>query len=50
MVGANRVVQGRGIVYPLGDANLSAAEEKDLRQDLVRRALEALSSEPGEGE
>ena len=46
MVGANRVVQGRGIVHPLGDASLSAAEEKELRQDLVRRALETLSSEP----
>jgi glycine reductase len=46
MVGSNRVVQGRGIVYPLGDANLSAAEEKELRQELVHKALEALKTDP----
>ncbi len=46
MVGANRVVQGRGIVHPLGDASLSAAEEKELRHELVERALETLSNDP----
>ncbi len=46
MVGANRVVQGRGIVHPLGDASLSAAEEKELRQELVHKALEALKTDP----
>lgn len=45
MVGANRVIQGRGIVHPLGDASLSAAEEKELRQELVHRALEALGTD-----
>jgi glycine reductase len=45
MVGANRVVQGRGIVYPLGDAALDADEEKDLRRSIVRQALEALKTE-----
>ncbi len=45
MVGANRVVQGKGIVYPLGDAALGPEEEKDLRRSIVRQALEALKNE-----
>ena len=45
MVGANRVIQGRGIVYPLGDAALDPEEEKDLRRSIVRQALEALKNE-----
>ena len=45
MVGANRVIQGRGIVYPLGDAALDPEEEKDLRRSIVRQALEALRTE-----
>ena len=45
MVGSNRVIQGKGIVYPLGDAELDADEEKDLRRSIVRQALEALRTE-----
>ena len=45
MVGSNRVVQGKGIVYPLGDAELDPEEEKDLRRSIVRQALEALRTE-----
>ena len=45
MVGSNRVIQGKGIVYPLGDAELGAEEEKDLRRSIVRQALEALKTE-----
>ncbi len=45
MVGANRVVQGKGIVYPLGDASLDPDEEKDVRRSIVRQALEALGTE-----
>ena len=45
MVGSNRVVQGKGIVYPLGDAELDAEEEKDLRRGIVREALAALGRE-----
>jgi glycine reductase len=45
MVGANRVVQGRGIVYPLGDADLTPDEEKDLRRRIVLQALETLKNE-----
>ena len=45
MVGSNCVIQGKGIVYPLGDAELDSEEEKDLRRSIVRRALEALGTE-----
>jgi betaine reductase len=46
MVGSNRVVQGKGIVHPLGDASLSAAEEKDLRRELVQEAITILQTDP----
>ena len=42
MVGANRTVQGNGIVHPLGDAQASAAQEHALRRRLIERALDAL--------
>ena len=45
MVGANRVIQGHGIVHVMGDADLPPEEEKQLRQDILRQAFEALKSE-----
>ena len=42
MVGSNRVVLGNGIVHVVGDASLSADQEKEVRRKLVRKALEAL--------
>ena len=45
MVGANRVVLGNGIVHVVGDANLSAEQERELRRRLVRKALEALQED-----
>jgi len=45
MVGANRVVQGGGIVHVLGDPNLPPAEEKALRQHLLQQAFETLKQE-----
>ena len=48
MIGANRVVQGHGIVHVMGDASLPPEEEKELRRQLVTQALEALKSE-GQG-
>ena len=45
MVGSNRVVQGKGIVYPLGDAEISSEDEKALRREIVQKALDALASE-----
>ena len=43
-VGSNRIVRAQGIVYPLGDAELSPDEERELRQRLVQQALDALAS------
>ena len=45
MVGANRIVPAAGIIHPLGNADLSADDEKALRRRIVERALEALKTE-----
>jgi len=45
MVGANRIVPASGIIHPLGNADLSAEDEKALRRRIVERALEALRTE-----
>ena len=42
MVGANRLVLGNGIVHVVGDAKVSAEEEKTIRRQLIQKALEAL--------
>ena len=42
MVGANRTVLGNGIVHVVGDAKVSAEDEKKIRRQLVEKALEAL--------
>ena len=47
MVGTNRIVQGRGIVHVMGDAQLPPEEEKELRRRIVLQALEALKNEAG---
>ncbi|MBI4493742.1 MAG: hypothetical protein HY690_13200 [Chloroflexi bacterium] len=47
-VGANRIVRGKAITNVVGDPNLRPAEERKLRKDLVRTALEALQT-PVEG-
>ncbi|MCI0857873.1 MAG: glycine/betaine/sarcosine/D-proline family reductase selenoprotein B [Chloroflexi bacterium] len=44
-VGSNRIIQAKGIVYPLGDPELPANEEKDLRRRIVQQALDALATE-----
>ena len=44
-VGSNRIVRGRSIVHPLGDAELTLDEEQELRRTLVQRALDALEIE-----
>jgi glycine reductase len=51
MVGSNRVILGNGIVHVVGDAKLSAEQEKSVRKKLVRQALEALQTgkdQPGD--
>ena len=45
MVGSNRIVQGQGIVHVMGDADLPAEEEKELRRKTVMQAIEALKNE-----
>jgi hypothetical protein len=45
MVGSNRIVQGSGIVHVLGDADLPPEEEKQLRQNILLQAFEALEKE-----
>ena len=42
-VGANRIVRGRAIVSVVGDAARSPAEERELREALVGKALAALT-------
>jgi len=44
-VGANRIVPGVAIPYPLGDPSKSADEEKLIRRQLVEKALKALQTE-----
>ncbi len=44
-LGSNRIIQARGIVYPLGDTDLPANEEKALRRRIVQQALDALATE-----
>jgi glycine reductase len=44
-IGPNRIIPGRAITHPLGDPTLSRDEERAVRRDLVRRALDALQTE-----
>lgn len=43
-IGANRIVPGYAIPHPLGNPDLSLAQEKKLRRKLVDRALAALEA------
>ncbi len=44
-IGANRIIPGVGIPYPLGDPTLGEEKSKKLRRSLVERALAALETE-----
>ncbi len=44
LVGANRVIRGVAITNPTGDPTVSAPDEFAARTQLVRRALEMLTS------
>lgn len=44
-VGANRIVPAVAIPHPLGNPNLSRDEERELRLNLVKKALRALQVE-----
>jgi glycine/betaine/sarcosine/D-proline reductase family selenoprotein B len=43
-VGAPRIVQGRGIPYPVGDPDVPLQAERAWRRRLVMRCLEALAT------
>lgn len=43
-VGANRIVPAVAIPHPLGDPRLDAQDEKQLRRQLVEKALSALQT------
>ena len=45
MIGANRIVPAAGIIHPMGNADLSPADEKALRRRIVEKALQALKTE-----
>ena len=45
MVGSHRIVQGSGIVHPLGLASSSPEEERALRERILARALDALKTD-----
>lgn len=44
-VGANRIVPTIAIPHPLGNPSLTLEEEKDIRRNLLTRALKALETE-----
>ncbi len=44
-VGANRIVPTVAIPYPLGNPDLPGDEERELRLNLVRKAMQALQTE-----
>ena len=47
-VGANRIVPTIAIPHPLGNPSLTMEEEKDIRRNLLTRALKALETEVSE--
>ena len=44
-VGANRIVPAVAIPHPIGDPKLSKDDEHALRRKLVKKALDALTTE-----
>ena len=44
-VGANRIVPAIAIPHPLGNPALSMEEEKDIRRNILNKALKALETE-----
>ncbi len=47
-VGANRIVPTIAIPHPLGNPSLTLEEERDIRRNLLTRALKALETEVSE--
>ena len=44
-VGANRIVPAIAIPHPLGNPALTMEEEKDIRRNILNKALKALETE-----
>ena len=44
-VGANRIVPAIAIPHPLGNPALTLEEEKDIRRNILNKALKALQTE-----
>lgn len=44
-VGANRIVPAVAIPHPLGNPELTKEQEKEVRMDIVKQALHALTVE-----
>jgi len=44
-MGGNRIVPSRSVLHPTGDPEMSAGEEYELRQKIVRKAMEAIRAE-----
>ncbi len=44
-IGANRIVPAIGIPYPIGDPTLGEEESYKLRMNIVKQALDALTTE-----
>jgi hypothetical protein len=42
MVGSNRIIPVSSIVHPLGNAELNPRAEKEFRQAVLEKALDAL--------
>lgn len=47
-VGANRIVPTIAIPHPLGNPSLTLEEERNIRRNLLARALKALETEVSE--
>ena len=43
-IGANRMIPGVGIPYPLGDPTQGEVDSKKIREKMVRRALRTLQT------
>lgn len=45
-VGSNRVLQGAGVMFPLGNPSLPPEIEQNFREDMIRKALNLLTKNP----
>ena len=43
-MGASRIVKGKAIPHPVGDPSQSYEGEKELRKEMLKKALEALET------